>query len=88
VDNKMQFYKANNFNELIKGSFNILEPETNQLINPSKALIIMPGVAFDRNKNRIGYGKGFYDSYLTLHSLMNCKRQNIRMHRVSLRYRG
>ena len=28
----------------------------------------MPGVAFDRNKNRIGYGKGFYDSYLTLHS--------------------
>ena len=67
-DNKMQFYNANNFSQLAKGTSSILEPETNNLIEPSKALIIMPGVAFDRNKNRIGYGKGFYDSYLTLHS--------------------
>ena len=27
-------------------------------------LMIMPGVAFDPFKNRIGYGKGFYDKYL------------------------
>ena len=24
----------------------------------------MPGVAFDKQRNRIGYGKGFYDRYL------------------------
>jgi 5-formyltetrahydrofolate cyclo-ligase len=26
--------------------------------------MIMPGVAFDPERNRIGYGKGFYDRYL------------------------
>lgn len=26
--------------------------------------MIMPGVAFDVRRNRIGYGKGFYDRYL------------------------
>jgi 5-formyltetrahydrofolate cyclo-ligase len=27
-------------------------------------LVIMPGLAFDRDRNRIGYGKGYYDTFL------------------------
>lgn len=30
----------------------------------TSALMLMPGVAFDPLRNRIGYGKGFYDRYL------------------------
>ena len=26
--------------------------------------MVMPGLAFDRNRNRAGYGGGFYDKYL------------------------
>lgn len=29
-----------------------------------RVLMLMPGVAFDSMRNRIGYGKGFYDRYL------------------------
>ena len=26
--------------------------------------MLMPGAAFDRHRNRLGYGKGFYDRFL------------------------
>ncbi|MCR5357442.1 MAG: 5-formyltetrahydrofolate cyclo-ligase [Lachnospiraceae bacterium] len=29
------------------------------------ALMIMPAVGYDKNRNRLGYGKGFYDRFLT-----------------------
>ena len=33
-----------------------------------KSIIIIPMVAFDEKRSRIGYGKGFYDRYLSSHS--------------------
>ena len=47
------------------GSYNILEPEGNDAVAPDILdLIIVPGVAFDRDGNRLGRGKGFYDRFL------------------------
>lgn len=31
-------------------------------------LMIMPGVAFDNQRHRVGYGGGFYDRYLSKHT--------------------
>ncbi len=47
------------------GSFQIEEPTGDDLTDPSEIeLIIVPAVAFDRNGNRLGRGKGFYDRLL------------------------
>lgn len=48
-----------------QGSFNITEPCGDNNINPHELdLIIVPGVAFDLNGNRLGRGKGYYDRLL------------------------
>lgn len=56
------------------GDFNILEPQ-NEPYTGNYDLIVVPGVAFDRNGNRIGRGKGYYDRFLCKH--LNVKRIGI-----------
>ena len=61
----IKFYYITSLNDLKKGKFNILEPITNNLVTDFKnSICIVPGVAFDKQNNRIGYGKGFYDRFL------------------------
>lgn len=61
----MDAVKINNFDKLIKSKYGILEPKEDEpFINPNDLdLIVVPGVAFDKNGGRIGYGAGFYDRY-------------------------
>jgi 5-formyltetrahydrofolate cyclo-ligase len=55
------------FNELEKGSYNVLEPKKEfvRLIDPKQIeIVIIPGIVFDLKGYRIGYGKGYYDIFL------------------------
>jgi 5-formyltetrahydrofolate cyclo-ligase len=51
---------------LAVNKWGITEPEQGEEITPSEIdLVLMPLLAFDENGNRVGYGKGFYDRFLT-----------------------
>lgn len=61
----MDFFRISSFKDLSMGRFGILKPQTDDKINPDELeVIIVPIVAFDKNKHRIGFGKGYYDRYL------------------------
>ena len=47
---------------LIVNDFGILEPLKSKIEIPN--ILLIPLLSFDDYKNRLGYGKGFYDRFL------------------------
>lgn len=61
----MNFYEITSLDDLILGKFNILEPTSDKLFkNQENSCMIVPGLLFDEDNNRLGYGGGYYDKYL------------------------
>ena len=59
----MKFLKWKLLEPLKVNSYGFLEPTTNtKTVSPN--LILVPLVAYDRFRNRLGYGKGYYDRFL------------------------
>lgn len=50
--------------DLSQGAYGILEPREKLIVNDAD-IIIVPGIAFDKRGNRIGYGEGYYDRLLS-----------------------
>lgn len=62
---EMRFIYITGFDTLENSEMGIPEPvEDGPVADDPTALVIMPGLAFDVNGNRIGYGGGFYDKFL------------------------
>ncbi|WP_256002826.1 5-formyltetrahydrofolate cyclo-ligase [Pedobacter deserti] len=51
--------------DLQKNLYNILEPQKSALHTGDVGMVLVPLLAFDRRGYRAGYGKGFYDRFLS-----------------------
>jgi len=65
---EMKFFYITSFEQdLEDGYFGIQEPREKNPAEEEDALLLMPGVAFDEERHRVGYGGGFYDRFLEDH---------------------
>ena len=61
----MNFIYLEDLTQVEKSDMGIPEPIADEPIaDDQTALVLMPGLAFDKEGHRIGYGGGFYDKFL------------------------
>ena len=63
----MVYYEIKDFSTLKSGYFGIMEPDGGKVCTREEGFLLVPGVAFDPARHRVGYGKGFYDRFLAAH---------------------
>ena len=65
---EMRFLWLDDLSAVAPGAYNIPEPVADTPVADDEiALVLMPGLAFDPDGHRCGYGGGFYDKYLAAH---------------------
>ncbi len=64
-DGTLRHIRLTSFSRLQENDWGVPEPESGEEISPETfSLIVVPMVAGDRHRNRLGYGKGYYDRFL------------------------
>ncbi len=63
----LTFHRVGSADELAPGTFDIPEPLASAPVVPARriAVFLVPGLAFDRQGNRLGWGMGHYDTTLS-----------------------
>lgn len=71
---RINFYEISSFDELEAGYQGIREPKSSRerkfdyrMAEQMHTAMLVPGAVFDRQRGRMGYGKGFYDRFLSDH---------------------
>ena len=65
---QMDFYCIRSMDDLVPRTFGVLEPLIDRcpkLADTKNSVCLVPGLAFDRHGFRLGYGKGYYDRFLS-----------------------
>ncbi len=64
----LEFYLIDSLDDLSPGTFGVLEPTPDpqkRLTDWEKSVCIVPGLCFDFDGYRLGFGKGYYDRFLS-----------------------
>lgn len=63
----MHFYAVTSKTRYVQSQFGILEPVDGVIVDDEIDLLLAPTLALSHNCYRIGFGKGYYDRFLTVH---------------------
>jgi 5-formyltetrahydrofolate cyclo-ligase len=66
---KLEHLELHSLEGLEKGLWGTKYPKNSEIYEGAFDLIIVPGLAFDKKHNRLGYGGGYYDNFLSQHKL-------------------
>ena len=66
VNDNLQFYIVSNLEKLEKGNFEIMEPKDSCEKAEKIDCVLIPTVGVSKSGVRLGYGKGYYDRFLSL----------------------
>ena len=68
-EHTMEFKIVDDISLLKSGSYSIPEPpsDAETVIDLSGTVCLVPGLVFDREGYRVGYGKGYYDRFLSVY---------------------
>lgn len=80
---QMTFHYITSFEDLNPGTFSVLEPNADAPLADKfdKSIMLVPALIIDKYGYRLGYGKGYYDRYISKYSGLTvglCYLENIR----------
>ena len=65
TENNMEFFVVPNLEKLEKGRFDIMEPKDSCKKAENVDCILVPTVGISKSGDRLGYGSGYYDKFLS-----------------------
>ncbi|PWJ41064.1 5-formyltetrahydrofolate cyclo-ligase [Sediminitomix flava] len=66
-ERQMKNLDLESLEDLVEGKYKTLYPKSEKVFEGNYDMIIVPALAYDTNGGRLGYGAGYYDTFLKQH---------------------